>query len=161
MRYVSAVVLLLACSFLLVASDEKPTSCSDALAEVNATRAARGLPPFQHDPYLCQAAFKAAQIRASRLLDGHLPESDFTCLPAGVHADAAGCAAWMPGDGWGSCCTYDGHQFAGAAWVIGRDGRRYMHLFVRGGSGSQSAASYQEANFVRPQPAKRVGRRWR
>jgi hypothetical protein len=30
-----------------------------------------------------------------------------------------------------SCCVYENYTYAGAAWVSGRDGRRYMHLFVR------------------------------
>ena len=49
---------------------------------------------------------------------------------------AAGCAAWSKSsDGtyhWGSCCTYDTeYTYAGAYAEIGRDGRRYTHLFVR------------------------------
>lgn len=130
MKTISTLICLLLCIAGLNATDT-PTSCSDALAEVNQARAQRGLPPFQPDPLLSQAAYKAAQQRAARGIEGHLPESDFTCLPAGAMADAAGCAAWSAGDGWGSCCTYDNYTYAGAAWVIGNDGRRYMHLFVR------------------------------
>ncbi len=33
--------------------------------------------------------------------------------------------------GFGACCSYENWNYAGAAAVIGRDGRRYMHLFVR------------------------------
>lgn len=154
MRFLFSIVVLVACSVQLQAQ----LDCKDALAEVNTARATRGLPPFQHDPQLCQAAYKAAQIRASRQLAGHLPESDFTCLPAGASADAAGCAAWSPGDGWGACCTYDSYQFAGAAWVIGSDGRRYMHLFVRGGS-SQVISNSQPV--YQAYPTRRIGRRWR
>jgi hypothetical protein len=106
-------------------------SGEDALAEVNATRAQRGLPPFLPDPLLNQAAQACAKQRAARLVDGHLPESDFAYLPAGTSASAAGCAAWTPDWGWGSCCTYDHYTYAGAAWSMGQDGRRYMHLFVR------------------------------
>jgi hypothetical protein len=33
---------------------------------------------------------------------------------------------------WGSCCSDDhGWTWAGAAAVRGRDGRIYMHLFIR------------------------------
>jgi uncharacterized protein YkwD len=106
-------------------------SGEDALAEVNATRAQRGLPPFLPDPMLNQAAQACAKQRAARGIDGHLPESDFAYLPAGTTASAAGCAAWDAGSGWGSCCTYDHYTYAGAAWSMGNDGRRYMHLFVR------------------------------
>lgn len=102
----------------------------DAIDEVNAERARRGLQPFQHDPQLTVAAREAARQRAAGLIAGHLP-NDFACLPAAAHATAAGCAAWEPSWGWGACCTYDNYTYGGAAWVMGSDGRRYMHLFVR------------------------------
>jgi len=102
----------------------------DALAEVNATRAARGLPPYIHDAGLTAAAAACAGFRAARLIEGHT-SNDFAAVPAGTFASASGCAAWEPGLGWGSCCTYDRYTYAGAAYVMGRDGRRYMHLFVR------------------------------
>lgn len=143
-------ITTLACLLLSVAclnATDTPTSCSHALAEVNQARAQRGLPPFQHDPLLSQAAFKAAQQRAARGIEGHLPESDFTCLPAGASADAAGCAAWGAGDGWGSCCTYDNYSHAGAAWVIGSDGRRFMHIFVRHG---QQPATTPKTTTIEP-----------
>jgi hypothetical protein len=105
-------------------------SGDDALAEVNAVRAARGLQPFIKDDDLTIAARTAAQYRARTLCAGHT-SNDFACLPAGCSASAAGCAAWHPSWGWGSCCTYDNFTYAGAAWAAGGDGRRYMHLFVR------------------------------
>jgi hypothetical protein len=104
--------------------------CKDALGEVNAARAARGLKPFINDPLLNQAAQSAAKQRAAGLIHGHL-SNDFACVPAGGHATAAGCGALEPSWGWGSCCTYDSYTSGGAAWVMGRDGNRYMHLFVR------------------------------
>jgi hypothetical protein len=100
------------------------------LAEVNAARAKRGLRPFQHDPQLTHAAQACARTRASRRIAGHL-SNDFAYLPAGVTAKAAGCGALEPSWGWGTCCTYDNYTYAGAAWVMGADGKRYMHLFVR------------------------------
>lgn len=109
------------------------TGSNDALDEVNAYRAKRGLPPFVRDPQLTEAALKAAQQRASRGIHGHLPESDFTCLPPGASADAAGCGALEDSWGWGTCCMDDHYSHAGAAWVRGADGLRYMHLFVRNG----------------------------
>lgn len=112
------------------AATSTATRSDDALDEVNATRAQRGLKPFVRDEQLTVAAREAAKQRAARLLAGHL-ESDFACLPDGASATAAGCAAWEPSWGWGACCTYDNYTYAGAAWVMGRDGRRYMHLFVR------------------------------
>jgi hypothetical protein len=102
----------------------------EALDEVNATRAARGLRPYVRDASLTSAATACAEFRAARLIAGHTA-NDFAALPPGAHASAAGCAAWEPGMGWGSCCTYEGYAYAGAAYAIGRDGRRYMHLFVR------------------------------
>lgn len=103
---------------------------SSALDEVNAARARRGLPPYVEDAALTAAAEGAAAFRAAHLIAGHTA-NDFAFLPAGATATAAGCAAWEPGLGWGSCCTYDSHRYAGAAWKTGRDGKRYMHLFVR------------------------------
>ncbi|XZE20517.1 CAP domain-containing protein [Pirellulaceae bacterium SH449] len=103
---------------------------NEALAEVNAARARRGLRPFIHDPLLTQAAQQCAQIRASRRIAGHLP-NDFAYLPAGSTARSAGCGAMESSWGWGTCCTYENYTYAGAAWVMGNDGKRYMHLFVR------------------------------
>lgn len=106
------------------------TGSQDALAEVNAERARRGLRPFQPDPLLNQAAQTCAQIRASRRIAGHLP-NDFSYLPAGATATSAGCGAMEPSWGWGTCCAYENYTYAGAAWAMGSDGKRYMHLFVR------------------------------
>lgn len=102
----------------------------EALDEVNATRAARGLRPYIRDGNLTSAATTCAEFRAARLIEGHT-SNDFAAVPSGTSAASAGCAAWEPGFGWGSCCTYDGYTYAGAAYATGRDGRRYMHLFVR------------------------------
>jgi hypothetical protein len=102
----------------------------EALDEVNAIRAARGLRPFIGDSNLTLAAASCAEFRAARLIAGHTA-NDFAALPPGAWATSSGCAAWEPGWGWGSCCTYDGYTYAGAAYAFGRDGRRYMHLFVR------------------------------
>lgn len=102
----------------------------DALDEVNAVRAARGLRPFTRDDNLTRAAAGCADYRAVRFMTGHTG-NDFTAVPSGAYASASGCAAWTPEWGWGSCCTYENWTYAGAAYTVGRDGRRYMHLFVR------------------------------
>ena len=102
----------------------------DALAEANAARAARGLKPFIKDADLTDGAINVADFRAARLIAGHT-SNDFAGLPVGCTASAAGCAAWDASWGWGACCTYDNYTYAGAAWATGRDGRRYMQLFVR------------------------------
>lgn len=102
----------------------------DALAEVNTWRARRGLRAFIHDPGLTQAASACAQVRAARRIEGHLP-NDFAYLPAGTTASSAGCGAASPSWGWLTCCMEENYTYAGAAWVWGSDGQRYMHLFVR------------------------------
>lgn len=102
----------------------------DALNEVNAARAKKGLPAFVRDDKLTEGAMKCADFRAERLIAGHT-SNDFRFLPMGSWADAGGCAAWEPDWGWGSCCTYENYKTAGAAVQLGRDGRRYMYLFVR------------------------------
>jgi hypothetical protein len=105
-------------------------SAADALAKVNALRAARGLAPYMHDPQLHEAAKSCAAFRARNRIAGHT-SSDFAFLPAGSSATAAGCAAWPNGSGFGSCCVYDGYRYAGAATVLGADGIEYHHIFVR------------------------------
>lgn len=109
------------------------TGGEDALSEVNAARARRGLAPFIRDVALETAARGAAAFRASRLLFGHVTGGmgDFAFVPAGTSAAAAGCAAYPASYGWMSCCTFESHRYAGAAWAMGSDGKRYMHLFVR------------------------------
>lgn len=101
----------------------------DALDEVNAARAAAGLPLLIRDPALSAAAASAAGFRARARLFGHT-SNDFAFLPAGGRALSAGCAAYPPALGWRSCCTYEGYTHGGAAYAVGDDGRRYMHLFV-------------------------------
>lgn len=102
---------------------------SDALAEVNAVRAKRGLRPYVRDEGLTMAAKKCANIRAAGRIAGHI--DDFAMLPPGVSASATGCGALTPDWGWGTCCTTENWTYAGAACVIGSDGKRYMHLFCR------------------------------
>lgn len=113
-----------------IAAAVRGQAASEALAEVNATRALRDLPPYIEDSRLTAAAVSAANFRAANLMAGHTA-NDFAHLPADGSADAAGCAAWEPGLGWGACCTYEQWTYAGAAFALGSDGRRYMHLFVR------------------------------
>lgn len=102
----------------------------DALAEVNAQRAARGLRPFLPDPGLTVGAMRAAAERARRGLFGHLP-NDFVMLPPGAHARAGGCAARGPGEPFAACCVLENWTYAGAATVVGPNGTAYHHIFVR------------------------------
>lgn len=118
-----------------VISDTKPvdnTGSNDAMDEVNAKRAQKGLRPLQKDPLLCQGAYECAKRRASRGIHGHLPESDFSCLPSGAQASVGGAGALEDSWGW-ETCAYDSTQYTvgGAAWVRGRDGLRYMSFFGR------------------------------
>lgn len=102
---------------------------AEVLAEVNALRAQRGLPPYILDPALAQGATACAIHRAQRGIQGH-SANDFAFLPAGCRASAAGCAAWPVSMGWGSCCIYERATYAGAGYCqVGST--RFMHLFVR------------------------------
>ena len=80
--------------------------------------------------FLERFADAVAEHLQDRRIEGHL-SNDFAHLPAGVSAKSAGCGALEPSWGWGTCCTYDNYTQAGAAWALGADGKRYMHLFVR------------------------------
>ncbi len=102
----------------------------DALDEVNAYRAGRGLRPFIRDEGLTIAARGCAAARARALCFGHT-ENDFAFVPSGTTATSAGCAAYPADHGWLSCCMDDPAIYGGAAWALGSDGKRYMHLFVR------------------------------
>lgn len=102
----------------------------DALNEVNLLRASKGLKPFLKDNSLTQGAMKIALYRAHYHIKGHT-RNDFAFLPPGVQAKSAGCAAWEPKWGWGSCDTFSNYSHAGAAWSLGSDGLRYMHIFYK------------------------------
>lgn len=122
------------CLQVPVAAEFKTSAGSaDALSEVNAYRAARGLRAFLPDKLLNQAAQAAAAYRAAHHINGHVPggRGDFQFLPPGADCNTAGCGALEPSWGWGTCCMDGNYTYAGAAWVMGSDGRRYMHLFVR------------------------------
>jgi hypothetical protein len=121
-------VLFVGVAFIFMAAPLR--AGADALAEVNAARAARGLKPFIKDAHLTAGAINVADFRAARLIEGHTA-NDFAGLPVSSTASAAGCAAWEPSWGWGACCTFENYMYAGAAWALGQDGRRYMQLFVR------------------------------
>lgn len=149
-------LLILAAVFSLssgyVSSQE--VGYSDGLDELNALRAARGLPAYVRDAGLTQAAGSCAVTRARTLCFGHLP-NDFAHLPPGSRADASGCAAYPASYGWLSCAMWDRNTYAGAAWAMGMDGKRYMHLFISktpsGGTVPASAPTGEQlAGFYQP-----------
>lgn len=106
------------------------TTATEALDEVNAIRAKRGLRPYVKDDGLTAAAIGCAEFRASNRIAGHT-RNDFQFVPGGSTARAAGCAANGPQHGFMACCVYDGYTYAGAAKVLGADGKLYCHLYVR------------------------------
>lgn len=107
----------------------KALKAHECLGEVNMVRNLKGLGRFAYSQGLTEGAVAAAVYRAEHLMAGHT-RNDFAYLPEGVNAGAAGCAAWPPDMGWGACCTYENWKVAGAAYALGSDGKRYMHLFV-------------------------------
>jgi hypothetical protein len=138
------VIILLKLLVCGVASGQTyPDVSKDALAELNKQRQQRGLKPYLKDDGLTKAAFAAASYRAKNHIQGHIPgqHGDFAYLPEGSHADAAGAGALTPDWGFATCAMYDSYEFAGAAWCMGNDGRKYCHLFVRGGSSANSNES--------------------
>lgn len=130
MRYVILPFLALALNTLAAEKERAAPTAKEVLDEVNAARADRSLQPFKLDKDLARGAAACAAYRARNRLAGHT-SNDFVFLPPGADASAAGCAAWPVELGWGSCCTYDNYEYAGAAYSVGSDGRRYMQLFVR------------------------------
>jgi hypothetical protein len=131
MRVLILTALLLVLPTFAAADEVRGVATAQqVLDEVNQARATRGLPAFLLDQNLARAASDCAIYRARYHMDGHTP-NDFGFLPPGTQARSAGCAAWPMGLGWGSCCTFDNYQYAGAAYCVGTDGKRYMHLFVR------------------------------
>jgi hypothetical protein len=127
-KLIIAILFALLC-VPLVRADEWASGVQESLDEVNAWRAGQGLPAFEYDEGLTMAAAGCAHARAQALCFGHT-SNDFAALPPGASARAAGCAAYPDSYGWLSCCMRDRHRYGGAAWMRGRDGKRYMHLFV-------------------------------
>ncbi len=105
-----------------------PPKGDGAFEQLNAQRAARGLPPYVKDEGLMKAAKAAADFRAANHIEGHT-SNDFAFLN-GASSNCAGCAAWAPGE-FGACAAYDSYTYAGAAWTRGSDGLMYCHLFCR------------------------------
>jgi len=145
MKYLISLLLL-----ITFAVPQSHAQATDALDEVNAQRAARGLKPYIRDENLTQGAMAAAKFRADRLMFGHTA-SDHAHLPARTFERfrltniAAGCAAYPKSYGFMACAVYDNYTYAGAATVTGRDGKRYCQLFVADGP----AASTHGSMFTR------------
>ena len=127
MRAIKIAVVVATCLIIALAG-VVCLAADDALAVVNAQRAARGLKPFLPDVGLYRAAAGCADYRAQYGMAGHT-SNDFAALPPGTRAPVAGCAAWAKGGGFGACALYENWTYAGCAWTEGRDGRMYCHAF--------------------------------
>ena len=103
---------------------------SSSLAILNRQRAAIGLFAYIEDPALTRAALACASWRAERRIAGHT-SNDFVFLQ-GASSNTSGCACWSNDGTFGACAMYDRkYRYAGAATVVGPDGRAYHQLFVR------------------------------
>lgn len=111
-------------------SETTITTGEDALDQVNAARARRGLRPYIRDENLFRGALSCARARAANLIRGHT-QNDFAYLPPGTSARAGGAGGLEPSWGFQACTVFDNYTYAGAAWVRGRDGRMYSQIFVR------------------------------
>jgi len=102
----------------------------NAIGEVNALRAARGLPPLTEDAGLTAGALNVADFRAQRGILGHTA-SDSNGLPIGVTCRAFGCG-WRTGPGeFTTCHMYGNWTRAGAAKAIGLNGVTLYQIFVK------------------------------
>ena len=122
--------------YLILTTVEPPLASqptTDALSEVNAARARRGLRPYIADAGLTQAAKDCCEYRAAHRIKGHVTGGmgDFQFLPQGVTASAVGAGALEPSWGFQACAMYESFRSAGAATVAGSDGLLYHSLFVR------------------------------
>jgi len=116
---------------------------TNALKEVNAARAARGLSPYLQDDGLTAGAKACAEYRAANRIYSHTND-DMSFLPPGV-------MQWGPPDrngmrqglvhggtndystgtpGFKACCMFDNYTHAGA-WTVVKDGRCYHQILVR------------------------------
>ena len=104
-------------------------AATDALDEVNAIRAGRGLPAYRRDAALTQAAMSAADYRARYGMHHHT-SNDFSFLPAGAWAAGAGCDGSAIRSGWLTCYSESLYPYAGAACAYDANGIKFCHLFV-------------------------------
>ena len=123
--------------------DAEDLEVVDALDEVNHWRQTHGFLPFIRDHLLTIGADRCAKYRAANLNRGHPLDNrgrpiDSTFLPPGAVSASAGAGAWEPwvvttnGETFGACNTDSrSHTYAGASYAYGRDGLRYMQIFVR------------------------------
>ena len=121
--------ILSAAGALVILAIAAPAANGDAWDEFCAWRRMAGLPQLAEDPSMTAFAMHKARYRAERgLRRGHAGPR----LRAGWHE---GTAEWRPSMGFGACYREHDFRYGGAGMCVGRDGRRYMVLVVRGGSG--------------------------
>lgn len=121
-------LLTLFCVTLMLASSGE-AQASPALAAVNVQRSYLGLPALLPDPQLQAAAERAVATRASRRITGHLGGGP-------VAGKFEGVGYTSQSDRWGiwfrSCYTRSPSiRYAGAAYVVGPDGRTYYQFNAR------------------------------
>ena len=130
------------------------TAFADGMAEVNEWRRRSGLPPFIEDPQMTAFATSKARYRAERgLQNGHQGPKP----PAGWHEGTGeATASW----GWLTCEMESQFKYAGAGICVGADGKRYMVLVCRDGSGralvSRNNSPVHNTSHLTPNPP-RVG----
>lgn len=142
-------LLLTVISFLSIGSLR-----GDGFAEVNEWRRRAGLPAFVEDPQMTAFAQAKAKYRAERgLQNGHQGPKP----PAGWREGTGeATSTW----GWLTCEMESDFRYAGAGVCVGKDGKRYMVLVCRGGSGraliSRNNAPVHNTSYLTPDPP-RVG----
>lgn len=107
---------------------------SSGLDQVNARRAAAGLPLYRRCPDLEAAAEACVRYRARARIRGHVPDGlgDFRFLPAGVNARAAGADWYGATAEFATCAMYDTeYTEAGCASAVDDSGNWYHQIFVR------------------------------
>ena len=129
-------------------------ACADGMDEVNEWRRRTGLPPFIEDPKMTEFAQSKARYRATRRLqNGHQGPKP----PSHWH-EGTGEATSMWG--WLTCEMESDFKYAGAGICVGKDGKRYMVLVCRSGSGRalvpRNNAPVHNTSHLTPKPP-RVG----
>lgn len=121
--------LLVFVALIALALMASVTHGAECLEMCNARRALLGLFPLQYDIALSELAEREAQAQASKRRMGHVNGCPSPARNAGVGYTSR---SDYQGRYFNSCyCITRSHRYAGAAVVVGRDGRTYYALMVR------------------------------